>query len=292
MALMFASYEQDSEASTQGIYSNSAIPRLATPSERSWLSHGSQLPGSSVSRLKHLIWYQPSGSDQSSAIGAVWSDDTHLHWATPLQRRLEGIFNPLPFMLRFPAAQYDWAHFRAALDWFDSMCFAASDSEQVRAACEREPAWGLRCFPYPGSHQGADLAVLLCPAPDWDEVSVDAIHVAVLASVAKLVRQHRALQGMCLQPVHDGTVEVGRLDVAGAYRVRLLVHSNANRASTTTLAQWANEFLRENGVPGDRLLLVLPHLSLAEPLYPAQHVAIVDLDFGVLARALVALSLP
>jgi len=27
-------------------------------------------------------------------------------------------------------------------------------------------------------------------------------------------------------------------------------------------------------------------------LYPAQHVAIVDLDFGVLARALVALSLP
>ena len=292
MALMFTSNEQDSEASTPAIYSTSTNPRPATPPERSWLSHGSQLPGSSVSRLKHLIWYQPSGSDQSSAIGAVWSDDTHLHWATPLQRRLGGIFNPLPFMLRFPAAQYDWAHFRAALDWFDSTCYVATDSEHVRAACEREPEWGLRCFPYAGSHQGADLAALLCPAPDWDEVSVDAIHVAVLASVAKLVRQHRALQGMCLQPVHDGTVEVGRLEVAGGYRVRLLVHSNANRASTTTLAQWANEFLHENGVPGDRLLLVLPHLSLAEPLYPAQNVAIVDLDFGVLARALVALSLP
>jgi hypothetical protein len=117
-----------------------------------------------------LIRYAPSGTGQARAIGAVWNDERRLHWATPLQRHFEGIANPLPYLLAFADAQTERAHFEAALEWFDAMCFAAADAAQVRAACTNEPEWRLRCLAYAGPRQGADVSALVCAAPHWAHV--------------------------------------------------------------------------------------------------------------------------
>lgn len=239
-----------------------------------------------------LIWYAPSGGGQARAIGAVWHDQRRLHWATPLQRRFEGIVNPLPFMLAFADAQTERAHFETALEWFDAMCFAATDAAQVRAACDNEPEWRLRCLPYEGPRQGADLSALLCATPSWDQITTDQIRGAVLESIGRLAHEHPGLCQMPLEPIHDASMEVGRLHVTEGRCVRVVVHPNAGRTETTTLALMADDQMRSKGDLGDRALLVLPQLCTPRPLRLTRRVAVAGLEFGVLARALVELSLP
>ncbi|CAN5259383.1 hypothetical protein BH11PSE10_BH11PSE10_03410 [soil metagenome] len=239
-----------------------------------------------------LIWYEPSGSGQARAIGAVWHDERRLHWATPLQRRFEGIANPLPFMLAFADAQTERAHFEAALAWFDAMCFAATDVAQVRAACANEPEWRLRCLAYEGPRQGADLSALLRAAPHWAQITTEQIRTAVLESVGRLAREHPGLAEMPLEPIHDGTLEVGRLHVTEGRRVRVLLHPDASRIEATTLALMADDQLRSKGDLGDRALLVMPQLCTPRPLRPTRRVAVAGLEFGVLARGLLELAMP
>lgn len=178
---------------------------------------------------ENLIWYEPSGTGQARAVGALWHDERRLHWATPLRRRFEGITDSLPFMLAFADAQTERAHFEAALEWFDAMCFAATDAAQVHAACDNEPEWRLRCLTYEGPRQGADLSTLLCAAPRWEQITTEQVRSAVLEAVGQLAREHPGLSEMPLEPIDDDSMEVGRLHVTEGRRVRVVLHPNASR---------------------------------------------------------------
>jgi hypothetical protein len=223
------------------------------------------------------------------AIGAVWRGERRLHWASPLQRRFEGIFDPLPFMLRFPDAQSELAHFEAAIAWLDALCFGASDPVDIQSACASEPDWRLRCLCYEGPRRGADLASLLGPPAGLSGRSAQQLRAAVLESIEHLAREHPHLRDMPLEPVHNASMEVARLHVTEGRRVRVIVHPQATRSETSGLAMVADDHLRGRG---DRALLVLPRNRPRTLLQWTHRVAVVGLDFDTMARALLQLAAP
>lgn len=232
-----------------------------------------------------LLRYTPS-CGPARPIGAVWRDAIRLHWASPLARRFEGIFNPLPFMLSFPDAQPECALFEQGLEWLDAECFAATDPHQVRDTCIRNPEWRLSCQGYPGNDQGLDLAALLAMAPDWASLRPEHLRVAVLESITHLTSRHPALRDTPLEPVHDETMEAGRLHLTEGRRMRIVIHPRGGRGDATSLALQADDRLRVHGEPGDTALLVLPQLGSPRPLRITRRVVAVPMDFSVMARAL------
>jgi hypothetical protein len=239
-----------------------------------------------------LIWYEPSIPGAMRAIGAVWRGERRLHWASPLQRHFEGIFDPLPFMLRFPDAQTELAHFEAAIGWLDAACFGAANPAEIQNACAREPSWRFRCLGYEGLPRGADLASLLGAPPGPIHHSAEQVRSAALESIEHLVREHPRLRGIPLEPVHGTSMEIARLHVTEGRRVRVIVHPQATRCETTGLALAANDHLRSQGSPGDRALLVLPRYRPHKPLQLTQRVVLIGLEFDMMARALLRLVVP
>jgi hypothetical protein len=124
------------------------------------------------------------------------------------------------------------------------------------------------------------------------QITTEQIRSAVLESIGQLARKHPGLAEMPLEPIHDGSMEVGRLHVTEGRRVRVVLHPNGSRTETTTLALMADEQLRSKGDPGDRVLLVLPQLCTPRPLRLTRRVAVAGLEFGVLARGLIELAKP
>lgn len=252
----------------------------ATPTRRS----GQRLPAPAWIQL---LRYSPGCGGMPRAIGAVWRDENRLHWASPLSRRFEGVFNPLPFMLCFPDAHPECALFEQGLEWLDAECFAAGDPQEVRAACERNPEWRLSCQAYPGTARGLDLSAQLALAPDWRQLRIEHLRSAVNESVAHLAEHHPSLHDTPLEPVHDDTMEVGRLHLSAGRRVRIVVHPHGGRSDATTLALVADDRLRSQGDPGDTALLVLPQFAAPRPVRVTRHITIVGLEFSVIARALI-----
>ncbi len=232
-----------------------------------------------------LLRYTP-GFGAARAIGAVWRDGARLHWASPLARRFEGLFDPLPFMLCFPDAQPECAQFERGLEWLDAECFAASDPQQVRDSCAANPEWHLSCQAYPGSDNGPDLAALLAMAPHWQTLRPEHLRGAVTESVAHLAGRHQSLHDTPLEPVHDDTMEACRLHLSEGRRVRIVVHPSGGRGDVTRLALQADKRLQRHGDPGDTALLVLPQLGSSRPLRVTLRVTAVPLVFSVIARAL------
>ena len=274
------------------------VPRNPTPMPaRPCARRGPEVPTPqepSVAAIPPPAWIQllryTTGSGRARAIGAVWRDECTLHWASPLARRFQGLFNPLPFLLCFADAQTERALFELALDWFDAQCFGARDLDELRAACEREPEWRLSCQSYPGNGSGADLAARLAMAPDWAAIDTVALRNAIFESVAHLVAHHAPLAGTALEPIHDATMEVGRLHLTEGRRARLLVHPTGGRSDASALALMADERLHRLGAPGDRALLVLPHLGEPRPLRVTRRVVSVGPEFSVIARGLLEIA--
>lgn len=251
----------------------------ATPAERP--DHRQPVPAGI-----QLLRYSPS-CGTARAVGAVWGDENRLRWASPLSRRFEGVFNPLPFMLSFPDAQPECALFEQGTDWLDAECFAASDPQQVRAACERYPEWRLTCQAYPGTVQGLDLSAQLAVAPDWGQLRSEHLRFAASESVARLTRHHPSLRDTPFELVHDDTMEVGRLHLTEGRRVRIVVHPHGGRSDATALALMADDHLHSRGGPCDTVLLVLAQFAAPRSVRVTRRVAVVGLEFGVIARALI-----
>ena len=239
-----------------------------------------------------LIWYEPAGPAKAQAIGAVWRGERRLHWASPLQRRFNGIFDPLPFMLRFPNAQTELAHFEMAMQWLDAVCFGADDPVDVQGACSSEPDWRFRCVRYEGDRRGADLAALLGDASDAPPANAGQLRGAVLEALGHLARKHPDLSEMPVEPVHDCSMEVARLHVTEGRRVRVLVRPRGGRTEAIALGLSADDQLRARGSQGDRALIVLPQLRSPKPLRLSRRIAVVGLEFGVMAHGLTQLALP
>ena len=115
------------------------------------------------------------------------------------------------------------------------MCFAATGAAQVRAACDNEPEWRLRCQVYKEAREGTDSSTLLCAAPHWEQITTEQTCSAVIESVAQLTREHPGLAEMPLEPIHDNSLEVGRLHATEGRRVRVVVLPNARRTETISL---------------------------------------------------------
>jgi len=233
-----------------------------------------------------LLEYRPTGVRSPCAIGAVWCDERRVHWASPLNRRFEGLFNPLPFMLRFPEAQENWAHFALALEWFGSACIAARTALQIRTCCESEPGWHLSCRANDGPTPWMDLATQLNGPPDWKRIPDVRLRTAVFEAVALLVRERVELYGMALEAVDDGSQDLAWLHVTEGRRTLLAVHANAGLAEATALALESEERLRAVGQPVDRMLWVLPQMRAAGPIRLQRRITAVGADFAALARGL------
>ncbi|HEU5294749.1 MAG TPA: hypothetical protein VFU71_08160 [Burkholderiaceae bacterium] len=226
------------------------------------------------------------------AIGAVWRGERRLHWASPLQRHFEGIFDPLPFMLRFPDAQPELSHFEAAIEWLDAVCFGASDPAEIQRACASEPSWRLHCLRYEGPRRGADLTSVLGPPASLFGRFAEPVRAAVLEAIEHLARAHPRLRGMPLESVHGASMEVARLHVTEGRRVRVIVHPQATRSECTDLALVADDHLRNQHRQGDRALLVLPRYRPRKLLQLTPRAAVVGLQFDMVARALLQLAAP
>jgi len=239
-----------------------------------------------------LIWYEPRSPGAMRAIGAVWCDERRVHWASPLLRHFEGIFDPLPFMLRFPDVQTELSHFEAALEWLDAVCFGAAEPGDVQRACEREPEWRLRCMCYEGPRRGAGLSTLLGASCGPRRPSTEQLRGAVLESIEHLVREHPGLRNMPLEPMHRTSMEVARLHVTEGRRVRVILHEEGVRSESAHVASLADEHLRAQSGQADRALLVLPQYGTDKPLRLTRRVAVAGLEFCMMARALLELVIP
>jgi len=221
------------------------------------------------------------------SVGAAWCNGRRVHWASPLNRRVDGTFNPLPFMLRFPEAQDSWAHFALALEWFDAACFAAGTAGQIRSACEAEPGWRLNCHDYLGPTRWTDLATKLGGMRELRQLTAQQIRSAVLESVAVLVREREELQGMSLEPISGRPHEVGWLHVTPTRRTLVAIDANSGLRGARSLGLESEGGLRSLGRPDDHTLWVLPQLRAAGPIRLLRRVTAVGPDFAALARGLI-----
>lgn len=82
-----------------------------------------------------LVEFIPAADADPVVCGAVWQHGRDVHLLAPA--------------LRDAATGADALGF--TLSWLDAACFAATDADEARQACDENPDWHLRCRPFDGS---------------------------------------------------------------------------------------------------------------------------------------------
>ena len=181
----------------------------------------SNKPTDPVNRHIKLLRYTPRSGGSSRVFGAVWKHRDEVHWASPIVQRINDVFDPQPFVARFPDSAYEFDHFVAAVAWLESVCYGAREPFEVARACETEADLGLSCIRYKGPGRGEDLASLLGGEDRAQLLDVELLRTAVSLTLEHLVKEHAVLKGLPLELVSDGSSECARLHLPGDQIARI-----------------------------------------------------------------------
>jgi hypothetical protein len=105
---------------------------------------------SSARRALKLVKFRAPGSSTGHVCAVIWCEGQRVHLASPLVHASSGAIDPLPFIRQFPDAFEMGPLFERAMEWLDSICYAAANTKEVQSACEAQPEWGLSCERYDG----------------------------------------------------------------------------------------------------------------------------------------------
>lgn len=92
-----------------------------------------------------VITFRPMGEVRTWPVATAWLDGSFVRWSSPCldESHQHGDFKA--FEHRFGDCACAFPAFMRAMNWLDSVCFAASGLEEVIAACKTNPEYGLVC---------------------------------------------------------------------------------------------------------------------------------------------------
>ncbi|MDO8251187.1 MAG: hypothetical protein Q7T78_15910 [Rhodoferax sp.] len=238
-----------------------------------------------------LVQFHPAGCDGSQTCAAIWEEHDHVHLASPLLRKRAGILDPQPFIKKFPCAIGMVDAFERAMEWLDSVCYAAQATAQVRQACEAEPEWGLRCTRYDASDQTLGLGGLgqaLLP----DEALIEEVARQCLAqTIKRLLKEDPDFKDGQMDVMETGADngDVATVYLPNGLSIRVCLLKKVSRPEVIQCGIHAMNRMSQTDATWQHALLVMPGLDLETPMVMGKSVTISSLEFGVIRAALLAL---
>jgi hypothetical protein len=250
----------------------------------------SNMPTDPVNRHIKLLRYTPRSGGFSRVFGAVWKRRDEVHWASPIVRRIDDVFDPQPFVARFPDAAYEFDHFVAAVAWLESVCYAAREPFEVAHACETETDLGLSCIRYRGPDRGEDLASLLGgEGAQAQLLDVELLRTAVSLTLEHLVKEHAVLKGLPLELISQGTDECARLHLPGDQIVRIYLDRDTPPGDVLPRLLVESDRLDREAPTSEVSFLVFAQLKTALPITPTTRVLATGMRLPHIANGLVRL---
>jgi hypothetical protein len=187
--------------------------------------------------------------------------------------------------------------FERAMEWLDSVCYAAQATAQVRQACEAEPEWGLCCTPYDASDQSLGLGGLshaLLP----DEALIEEVaRQCLVQTIQRLLKEDPDFESGQMELTEtemekatgSDTGDVATVYLAGDLSIRVCLLKKVSRSEVIQSGIRAMTRMSQAGTSWQHALLVMPGLDVAQPMFMGKSVTISSLEFGVIRAALLAL---
>ncbi|UUZ72880.1 hypothetical protein LP415_05005 [Polaromonas sp. P1(28)-8] len=126
--------------------SRRAVPKANTAAQRGGYPMNAGQPNKPtdpVNRHIKLLRYTPRSGGPSRVFGAVWKRRDEVHWASPIVQRIDDVFDPQPFVARFPDAAYEFDHFVAAVAWLESVCYMRRENHlKLLVPARQKLIWG------------------------------------------------------------------------------------------------------------------------------------------------------
>ncbi len=142
-----------------------------------------------------LIYYQPSGAQTGRTCAAIWEESKQVRLVSPFLRKRQGVLDPQPFIKKFPCAGGAVEPFERAMEWLDSVCYAAKCSAEVLSTCSDAPEWGLRCVPYDASDRTLGMGGLSKPLVSDSALLTEVARQCLLQSVKRLLMEDPSFSG-------------------------------------------------------------------------------------------------
>lgn len=254
---------------------------------------------STIARNPHtrgltLIQYRPPGCIETRTCAAIWEAHERVQLACPLLRKQAGILDPQPFIKKFPCAPDMLETFERAMEWLDSVCYAAQSSAQIGQACEAEPEWGLGCTRYDATDQTLGLGGLGHAWLPDDALLKEVARQCLTQTITRLLKEDPDIQNaqMDLIEAAGNTRDIATVysPNGGAMRVSLL--KKVPRTDVIRRGILAMDRMNRPEATWQHALLVMPGLELEQPIFLSRSVTICSLEFSLVRAALLARLVP
>ncbi len=238
-----------------------------------------------------LIQYRPPGSSKVRTCAAVWEDHEHVHLATPLVRKQAGIFDPQPFIKKFPFAVNMVDAFERAMEWLDAVCYAAKTTTQVRQACEDAPQWGLACTRYDATDQTLGMGGLGHTLLSDDALIREVAKQCLIQTIMMLLKEDPLLHLGHFDVIEDNQDAgyVATVGLPSGVCVRISMLKKVPRTEVIRFGILAMDRMKQPGADWQHALVVMPGLALERPMYLSKGVTISNLEFAMIRASLLAL---
>ncbi len=236
-----------------------------------------------------LIYYRPSGVDIRHTCAAIWTEHAQVRLVSPFLRKRAGILDPQPFIKKFPCASANVDAFERAMEWLDSVCYAAKESHQVFLACEAEPQWGLQCVRYDASDLTLGMGGLSKPLVSDKTLRREVARQCLLETVKRIIMEASELVGAQLDIIEPDktTRDVANLCLPNGVTTRVSLLKKISSTDVIRRGILAMDRMAAPDATWQRALLVMPGLEIEQPLRIFKSVTICSLDLAMLRMALI-----
>ena len=235
-----------------------------------------------------LIYYQPSGAQTGRTCAAIWEESKQVRLVSPFLRKRQGVLDTQPFIKKFPCAGGAVEPFERAMEWLDSVCYAAKCSAEVLSTCSDAPEWGLRCVPYDTSDRTLGMGGLSKPLVSDSALLTEVARQCLLQSVERLLKEDSSFSGTeieILDPDNPkGDVATVHFSNGNALRVCLL--KNVSSTDVIRRGILAMDRMAKPEATWQHAILVIPGLEIKQPMYLTKNVTICSLEFSLIHAAL------
>lgn len=238
-----------------------------------------------------LIDYRPSGTETGRTCAAIWEEKNQVRLVSPFLRKRAGILDPQPFIKKFPCAGGAVEPFERAMDWLDSVCYAAKESAQVFLACDAETEWGLRCVPYDASDLTLGLGGLSKPLVSDNALLKEVARQCLLQTVKRLLKESPEFSGSQMEILEPANLasDVATVFFQNGNALRICLLKKVSSTDVIRRGILAMDRMDTPDATWQHTLLVMPGLEIERPMYMTASVTICSLEFSQIHAALTAL---
>lgn len=219
-----------------------------------------------------LVYYRPTGADVRRTCAAIWEESGHVRLVSPFLR--SGSAVPL----------------ERAMEWFDSVCFAAQTCAQVLQACLAQPEWGIECVCHDAADRTLGLGSLAKPLVTDKALRRELARQCLLQTIQCLLKEDSAFADVrvdVLEP-DNTTGDVATLALANGNATRICLLKKVSRTDVIRRGILAMDRMAQPASTWQHTLLVMPGLEIERPMFLGRSVTICSLDCTMLHHALQA----